>query len=302
VVYGGGSPSAVPTVGSSDVGAQSAAVSNRAIELAAVDGSLLHHHLDALVASTSLSIHLHTSSAVSSPPSLSTSHYQHTTVAAAAAVLMISLDCCSGSGAMTSTAAVELPPESMLLLEHVPSGGGMDTSAGMQRAGESDEEFEIVEHPVQITSLPIDVIYKVFTSLPELSSADVLALMVSCRLFAVCMCAAEAEECWQVLIQRHMPELDTSSISASRQFFFEQRDRRDWRLECARVPPPSAMPEEIASYEVSVFGSNDAPQRAKEAAQKANAERWHMKFARAMQSQLYAATGEIRSRMLRYCE
>eukprot|EP00966_Prymnesium_polylepis_P333298 7388770-Prymnesium_polylepis.1 len=38
-----GSPSAVPTVGSSDAGEPSAAVSNRAVELTAVDGSLLHH-------------------------------------------------------------------------------------------------------------------------------------------------------------------------------------------------------------------------------------------------------------------
>jgi len=49
---GGGSPSALPTVGSSDAGAPSAAVSNRAVELTAVDGSVLHHHLHALVAST----------------------------------------------------------------------------------------------------------------------------------------------------------------------------------------------------------------------------------------------------------
>ena len=55
-VDGGGSPSAVPTVDSSDAGEPSAAVSNRAVELTAVDDSLLHH-TSALVASTSLSIH-----------------------------------------------------------------------------------------------------------------------------------------------------------------------------------------------------------------------------------------------------
>ena len=38
-----GSPSAVPTVGSSDAGEPSVAVSNRAVELTAVDGSLLRH-------------------------------------------------------------------------------------------------------------------------------------------------------------------------------------------------------------------------------------------------------------------
>ena len=38
-----GSPSAVPTVASSDAGEPSAAVSNRAVELTAVDGSLLLH-------------------------------------------------------------------------------------------------------------------------------------------------------------------------------------------------------------------------------------------------------------------
>ena len=52
VVDGGGSPSAVPTVDLSDAGKLSAAVSNRAVELTAVDGSVLHHHLHALVAST----------------------------------------------------------------------------------------------------------------------------------------------------------------------------------------------------------------------------------------------------------
>ena len=38
-----GSPSAVPTVGSSDAGEPSAAVSNRAVELTGVDGSRLRH-------------------------------------------------------------------------------------------------------------------------------------------------------------------------------------------------------------------------------------------------------------------
>ena len=118
---------APPTVDSSDAGEPSAAVSNRAVELAPVELSLLPQHLHMLVASTS--IHLHTSSPTR-PPLLSPALI-YTDTPLLAAVSMFSFEAsglgCSGSGVVTLVAA-ELPPESRLLLDHVPSAATAKTA------------------------------------------------------------------------------------------------------------------------------------------------------------------------------
>ena len=90
-----GSPSAVPTVDSSDAGEPSAAVSNRAVELTAVDGSRLRHQRSLhppLYPSnllTSSAVYISRLHHTTRPPPLSPALlYRHTTIA----VSVFSLD------------------------------------------------------------------------------------------------------------------------------------------------------------------------------------------------------------------
>ena len=90
-----GSPSAVPTVDSSDAGETSAAVSNRAVELTGVDGSRLRHQRSLhppLYPSnllTSSAVYISRLHHTTRPPPLSPALlYRHTTIA----VSVFSLD------------------------------------------------------------------------------------------------------------------------------------------------------------------------------------------------------------------
>ena len=90
-----GSPSAVPTVDSSDAGEPSAAVSNRAVELTGVDGSRLRHQRSLhppLYPSnllTSSAVYISRLHHTTRPPPLSPALlYRHTTIA----VSVFSLD------------------------------------------------------------------------------------------------------------------------------------------------------------------------------------------------------------------